>query len=257
MKYSTIVAAGLFLAVNTGFSQQHEIKLTSGTLKITEVDRVSIEGHSGSGIIIQVKGDAEQYQDERATGLREINARGLTDNTGLGLFQSTAGNVVKIEQLSPHSKERYIFKVPAGVAVSYEHSTHNGKKLMIKDVKGELEVSTHYNSVALSNCDGPMAINTVYGEIEADFTGVDLRQDIKLHSSYKHVDVTVPTSIKANFRLNTSYGKMFTDLELNMDRAGGGEMKEVNPHKITGQLNGGGIDFSITATYKNIYLRKG
>ena len=102
-----------------------------------------------------------------------------------------------------------------------------------------------------------MAINTVYGAIEADFTGVSLQKDVKLHSSYKHVDVTVPASIKADFRLNTSYGKMFTDLDLEMGTGDSGNLKEINPHKITGQLNGGGVDFSITATYKNIYLRKG
>ena len=155
MKYSTIVAAILLLAFNQGLAQQHQINLSSGTLKILEVDRVTIEGHNGSGIIIQVEGDGEKHQDERAAGLREINARGLTDNTGLGLFQSTTGSEVKIEQLSPSSKERYIFKVPPGVAVAYEHSTHNGKKLMIENVKGELEVSTHYNGVYLSNCDRP------------------------------------------------------------------------------------------------------
>ncbi len=255
MKYSSILISCFCIAF-FNLKAQHQINLSSGSLIIQEVDRVSIEGHTGSSVIVEIDGDREDTKDERAAGLREISARGLTDNTGIGLNKSTDGNTVRIEQLSPNSKTRYVFKVPSGVAVSYEHSTHNGKTLYIKDVKGELEVSTHYNKIKMANCTGPMAINSVYGSIEADFTKAALQKDVKLHSTYQHVDVTVPTGIKADFRLNTSYGKMYTDLNLDMSHRSD-DMKEINPRKITGSLNGGGVDFSITATYKNIYLRKG
>ena len=100
-----------------------------------------------------------------------------------------------------------------------------------------------------------MAINSVYGSIDANFSEVSIKDNISLYSVYDHVDVTVPKSIKADFRLNTSYGKMFTNLDLDVGSKDG-NMKNLSNRKITGSFNGGGIDFSITATYKNIYLRK-
>lgn len=235
-------------------AQEYTADMSSGKLILTEVDRVEIEGTSGSKVVISTQGKKEE-ESERSEGLREISAMGMTDNTGIGLSAERSGNELTIRQVGRSSDRHYVVKVPKGVAVSYEHSSWEGKTLRIRNLESEIEVSANYNSVELENVTGPMAINSVYGHIDATFERVNQENPIMLHSVYDHVDVTVPAGTKADFKLSTSYGKIFTDLDLEMNSGSGG-MRNISGNKVSGKLNGGGVDFSIKATYSNIYLRK-
>lgn len=235
--------------------KEHKVNMSSGQLIISEVNGVTIEGVSGSQIIIQSE-SRKPSEDERAKGLRQISALGLEDNTGMGLSVQKSGNEVKIHSVSKNNGKRYTIKVPSGVAVNYEHSTHMAKKLYIKNTSSEIEVSANYNSVVIENATGPLAINTVYGGIEADFDKISAN-DATLYSVYSFVDVSVPASAKASFQMGTSYGQMFTDLDLSFEgEEKEGEMRNLSSKKMLGKLNGGGTNFKLKATYGKIYLRK-
>lgn len=247
-------AAFTFLLSYSALAQEYTIDMSSGKLILNELDRIAIEGTTGSKVVISTESKNGE-RDGRAEGLREISAMGLTDNTGIGLSAEKSGNEATVRQVSSSSNRSYVIKVPKGVSVYYEHSSWEGKTLKISNLESEIEVSANYNSIELENVKGPMSINTVYGQIDASFNQIPSAGAISLHSVYGNVDVSVPSSAKANFKLSTSYGKIFTDLDLKMEKESNG-MRSLTNSKISGTLNGGGVDFSIKATYKNIYLRK-
>ncbi len=250
-----LLTVGLALLAGINLhAQEYTVDMSSGKLIITEVDRVEIEGVSGTQIVFSTEAK-DQEEDERSSGLKEISAMGLSDNTGIGLATEKSGNELTVRQIGRNSDRRYVIKVPKGVSVYYEHSSWEGKTLRIRNLESEIEVSANYNSVELENVTGPMAINTVYGHIDANFSRVNQENAIMLHSVYDHVDVTIPTNTKASFKLSSSYGKIFTDLDLDVEKGEGG-LRSISSSKINGKLNGGGVDFSIKATYSNIYLRK-
>lgn len=234
-------------------AQEHTIQMNSGTLMIQEVNRVNIVGHSGSNVVISTT-DRKSKPSEKSKGLREINAMGYKDNTGLGLAVTKDGDKVYLNQISRSGGSRYTIKVPKEVAINYEHSSWEGKTVNVEDFAGEIEVSANYNSVNLLNVSGPVAINTVYGGIEATFSKINPENSISLYSVYNNVDVSVPGNSKATFSIKTSYGKIFSDLDLKFD-TDKGKMRELTNMRLKGTLNGGGADFSVKATYKNIYLR--
>lgn len=253
-KITFLLGAALFLVCSLSLTaQEYSIDMNSGQLMIQEVNRVDIEGHSGSSIIISTEGYSKK-EDKRADGLREINAMGYNDNTGIGLSAEKDGSTVYLNQISRSGGKRYTIKVPKGVSVNYEHSSWEGKTINIRNVEGEVEVSANYNQVKLENVTGPIAINTVYGGIDAVFGTLSSENDILLHSVYDDVDVTVATSAKAVFTLNTSFGRIYTDLKLEFERDKG-KMRELTNKKIQGNLNGGGVNVKLKSTYKNIYLR--
>ena len=107
----------------------------------------------------------------------------------------------------------------------------------------------------IENCTGPMAISSVHGAIDAVFSEISQANSISLYSVHNHVDVSVPASAKADFKLNSAWGEMFTDLDLDYGDTDG-ELKKVSRKKVVGKFNGGGVDFNITSTHNNIYLRK-
>ena len=245
------IAIALILAVNSAQAQEFKLDKSSGSLIIHEVKKVTIIGHDENYVLIEREGKNSD-NDDRASGLKMINPEGLTDNTGVGLDYSEDGAEYTFRQVAKSKSPHFIFKVPKGIKVSYEYSDVYGSSLTVKDVSSEIEVSTNYNSVTLDNVTGPMAINTVYGGIEATFGEISQENSISLYSVYGSVDVTVPPGNAASFRLNTTYGEMYTDLDLKFEN----QSSSKSNRKIYGHFNGGGVDFSIQSTYSNIYLRK-
>ncbi len=251
--WKILIGLLFILGVSRAKAQNFTINMSSGKLILQGIDKVDIEGHNGSEVII-IANDRKEVKDKRAEGLREISAGGYIGNTGIGLFVKKDGEKAYVNQVSGADASRYTFKIPGDVAVYYEHSTHVGEKVNIKNLKGEIEVSANYNDVYIENAKGPMAVNTVYGEVVATFESIAAENTIVLHSVYHNIDLTIPKQTKAHFDLSTSYGRIYTDLDLEFDGTEDG-LKQISGKKISGILNGGGANFSIKATYKNIYLR--
>lgn len=235
--------------------KEHKISLSSGKLNLQEINGVTIEGTSGNEVIIQAE-TRKSPEDDRAAGLKEISALGLSDNTGLGLNVKKEGNVATVQPISKNNSKRYTIKVPPGVAVNYEHSSYMAKELNIRNTSSEIEVSSNYNKIKIENASSPLAINSVYGGIEATFDRLSPNNDITLYSVYSFVDVTVPANAKATFHLSTSFGQMFTDLDLSFESEKEEGMRNLSNKDMVGKFNGGGTNVKLTATYGKLYLRK-
>ena len=94
------------LGMTTLWAQkEHKIQMSSGLLSIEQVNEVSIEGHSGSEVIITTNHQRDEEEDERAKGLRIINGSGLTDNTGIGLSISKESDKVVVSSVSKNNLE--------------------------------------------------------------------------------------------------------------------------------------------------------
>ncbi len=256
----------LFLALSVS-AQNYKVKMsTGGKVIIHQVDKVDIVGYNGTEVVIQGE-STQREKDERGAGLRIINGSGNIDNTGLGLSAVKEGNELTIEQITKNSKGRFTIKIPQGVAVLYEHSSTQGDDLNIKDISGEIEVTTHFNDVKLENITGPMSINTIHGDIQAEFSNLNQSNPSTIRSSHGWIDVTLPPSTKANLKLRSSHGDMMTDFDINRSVKG---VKNVgnddddddcggcgnNNSTMTGTINGGGVLIDLYSSHANIYLRK-
>ncbi|MTB52763.1 hypothetical protein [Lewinella sp. W8] len=255
MKLQTILFSCLFL-FSLGLAAQSEYKVAASgkTIEFSELDDLTIVGVAGSEMIISRSMDDEgdKKEDPRAKGLKKISASGRQDNTGFGVSVRTEGNVVTVEQVGK-SNGAIVIQVPNSAAVKVKQSTYRGTDLKVSDFSGELNVSMHYHQVMLDNCTGPLAVNTIYGGIKAMLNKAPTKE-IRLHSTYSNVELQMPNSTKANLRLSTSYGSMYTDFDVQVK--GGSELGD-DEGNLTGLINGGGELISLRATYKNIYLRKG
>jgi hypothetical protein len=234
-------------------AQEYKVSKSTGRLEIREVNHVSIEGHDGNEIIFSSRSNNRE-RDARATGLRALSSLGLDDNTGLGLSVLDKGNVVEVQQLKKTDGPDIKIMVPKGVVVSYTHTSPYGNKIDIKNFEGEIQVSTVHNGVMLTNTSGLMSVKTVHGDIDASLATA-LKASVSLESVHGHVDLALPVDTKANLRLSTNWGEMLVDpdFKIELDRSG----NFVNySDKISGKLNGGGTEISLTSHHSNVYLRK-
>lgn len=251
-KYILVIVLGLF--INKGINaQEYKISKSSGTLEIREVNNVSIEGYNGNEIVFTSRDDRRD-DDDRAKGLRAISSMGLEDNTGIGLSVLDKGNVIEVRQLKKMEGPDVKIMVPKTVTVSFYHSSPHGDDIEIKNFEGKVDISTVHSGVTLTNATGPLMIKTVHGDIDATF-GPNLKAPITLESIHGHVDAALPTAVKASITLDTEFGEILVDPDFKIELRTKEGMQSYSDN-VKGQINGGGIEISLSATHNNVYLRK-
>ena len=234
-------------------NKEYKISMSSGKLIVKELDEVEFIGYSGNEVQI-TNLDLDQEASDRAEGLRLINGLGLEDNTGIGLSVTKEGNNTVINQIARNGGGEFKIKVPKGVIIVYEHSSVHGSDVMFRDIENEIEVTTNHNDVRLENVTGPMTVNTVHGDIEGVFKSVNQSNPISIVSSHGDIDLGIPASTKANLKINTGWGEIYSDLDIAIEKTD--DMKRYGANKVRGSINGGGVSFTVESAHGSIYLRK-
>jgi hypothetical protein len=244
--FGTLLLLVLFAGAK---AQEYKLSKSTGRLEI-HLGRVTVEGYSGNEIIFSSK-DRNDKDDERAKGLKEISGLGIEDNTGLGINVEEKGTTIIVRQLKKMNSPDIRIQVPKGVTVAYAFESQYGGDVVFRNLESEIEFSANYNSLEMINVTGPATVKTIYGHVEATFDQ-NVKGPLSIVSVYGYADVTLPAAIKANIRLSTSYGELFAspDFKIEIDRTGDDE------NRVTGKINGGGMNIDINSSYGKVYLRK-
>ncbi|MEG0931272.1 hypothetical protein, partial [Algoriella sp.] len=120
----------------------YKLAVNKGKLQIN-LGKATIEGYDGKEIVFSAK-KTKESTDERAKGLRAINAMGLTDNTGLGINVEEKNGVIDVKQLSRINPPNIKILVPRGVTIVYEHQSQFGSTVTFKNIENELEERLAY-----------------------------------------------------------------------------------------------------------------
>lgn len=238
--------------------KDYTVSLPNGKLILEDINDLIVEGYSGTEVKFSSQMSDQDISD-RAEGLRLINNYGMTDNTGLGISVEKSGDVVTATQMADNDDERRVtVSVPQGVDVYISHGSHEAETILVKNFSRELEITTNYHDVRFENVTGPMAIKTVYGDIEGSFSNLNQSGSISMYAVYSHVDVTIPESAQANLTLSTSYGDVYSNANIDIQQKKKPKDSCGNSYTggdIMGTINGGGVDFTLKSSYENVYLR--
>ena len=208
----TLLCTGLIVNAQ----KEYRLAKASGHLKLN-LSGAIVEGYDGKEIIFSSTNNTDVEVDERAKGLVAIASSGYSDNTGLGINVKESGQEIIVNNIFKSNSDVLTIKVPQGIKVSFtNNSSQSYETITIRNIKGEIEVSTLYNTIKLENNSGPMNINSINGPIEAIFnTGI--KGPISIISIYEYVDITLPVATKGNVELSTKYGKLYAAKEFNID----------------------------------------
>lgn len=235
-------------------AQEYKLAKSTGKLDIKEVNHLVIEGYNGNEIVFSSLNYAHE-RDKRAEGLRAVSSMGLEDNTGIGLSVVEKNGVIEVYQLKKMDGPKVKIMVPKGVSISITHTSPYGSGITFRNVESEIEVSTVHSGITLEGVTGPMTVNTVHGKIEADFNAT-MKAPISIVSVHGLVDVTLPATVKATMTMSTGYGEIFVDPALKLEIDNQGDWQRYGSNKISGKINGGGIEIRLGSSHGNIYLRK-
>jgi hypothetical protein len=150
---------------------------------------------------------------------------------------------------------------------SLQLSTVNDGDIRVEGVEGVLEIGSVNGTITLAHVGGSILAHTINGQLVATVVSVSQDKPMAFTSLNGHVDVTLPAATKANLKLRTDNGSIYTDFKLGpatgpppaAEGAGKGDAPiriEVNK-SLVGSLNGGGPEIELRTFNGNVYVRKG
>lgn len=260
---SLIIAAISF--GQSGSTEQLNVPLSSPgkpyTLKVQLVTgSIKVTGYDGKEIIINAtprKGDDEEAPTTNANGMKRIST-----SSGFEVTAKEADNTVTVHTGNPNKAVDLELKVPQDVKLKV--GTVNDGQISVENVKGELEVTNVNEKITLTNISGSVVANTVNGDIVVTFNKVDPNAPMAFSTLNGDVNVTLPADTKANLKLKTDNGEIFSDFDVAIDKTPGKTEKSSTPgmYKIKkedwvyGKINGGGAEMLMKNMQGDIYLKK-
>lgn len=199
------------------------------------------------------KYDDNQEKKDKMKGMKAVYSGGV-DNTGFGLSTEKDGETLRIRDLkSWMQRGKVTITLPKNMNI-----TLNCGNLGRADVDGfssEIEVNANVGSINFTDVTGPITAHTSTGDITVKFANVNQGSPISITSSTGDVDVSLPSSTKADLELNSTMGTIYTDFDLEVPRKDG--MKRIGAtRKIESKINNGGVNIALRSSTGDVYLRK-
>jgi DUF4097 and DUF4098 domain-containing protein YvlB len=195
--------------------------------------------------------------DPDATGLRRIPQTA-------GFRISEEGNRVKISSDSPNRS--ITFEIEAPLRTNLKLSTVNGGEILVENIDGDLDVGNTNGGITLNGVAGSVNAGTTNGSVRATLTRVTAQRDMAFTSLNGTVDVTLPPETRANLRMRSDHGDVYSDFDVQLapsapvvqeNRGGNGRYRISRNRSIVGAINGGGPEFELRTFNSNVYVRRG
>jgi putative adhesin len=233
-----------------------------GTLKVTLLEgSVSIKGTNRRDVLFvtnsQGARDAlrRRQQAEPPPGMRR-----LSQPAGFGVQERD--NEMSVSS----SFDRHVdLEIEVPMRTRLQMSAVNGGGITVDGVDSEIEINTVSGGITLTGVAGSVVAHAVNGRIAATIARAAPQAPMAFTSLNGDIDVTLPPSVKANLRVRSDQGDVFTDFDVQLtasadasrtQRNGRAVRIDVN-RSISGTINGGGPDFELRTFNGNIYVRKG
>lgn len=257
----------LFLVSNIATQAQENFKQSLSGIKHVKIDmdaKIKLVAGGSNEIVISETKDSEhdydhdsdednQEKKDKMKGMKAVYSGGV-DNTGFGLSVEKDGETLRIRDLKSWMQRGSVtITLPKTMNVILDCG--NLGQADVEGFSSEIEVNTNVGHINLTNVTGPITAHTSTGTIRVKFSSVNQSSPISITSSTGDVDVTLPTSTKANLELNSTMGTIYTDFDLEIPREDG--MKRIGAvRKIESKLNSGGVNISLRSSTGDVYLRK-
>jgi hypothetical protein len=225
-----------------------KLKLLQGSVVVKGTNRrdVSIQGGPGTEL-------SRTRAVEPPAGLRR-----LTQPAGFSVEESN--NEMSLSATRFNRNLDLQIEVP--VKTNLDLSLMNGSAITVEDVEGELEISNLNGAIVLKNVSGSVVAHSMNGSVTAVVTRVTAQAPMSFTSMNGTVDVTLPPAIKANLKLRSDQGDVFTDFDFQVTQGVQPEVRKGDRFRIDvnrsiyGTVNGGGPDVELRSFNGTVILRK-
>jgi DUF4097 and DUF4098 domain-containing protein YvlB len=225
---------------------------------------ITVRAYDGRDVLVQSgsrpNDGPRESEPERAHGMRRLD---LPGNMGLDVIEEE--NVVTIKTGSWAHPGDLTITVPR--KSSLQLKCLNDGNIDVDGVDGEIDADNLNGKVILKNVSGSVVAHSLNGEILVTMDRIDGSKPMSFSTLNGDIDVTLPPTVKANLRMKTDNGDIFSDFEVKLDsnapvassesgRQKDGKFRVRFDRTVRGTVNGGGPDYQFTSFNGQIYIRK-
>jgi hypothetical protein len=231
------------------------VDMVSGTINITAYD--------GKDIVIDVQSASDKDRRKHEDRNERDGMHRITGGENLEVTAKEKNNSVSVSSGNPMRNVVLNIKVPQN-ASSIKLSTVNSGNITVDGVSGDIETSNVNGSINMENISGSVVANTVNGSVKVSFKSVDPKAAMAFSSLNGSVTLTVPANLKANFKLKTDRGDIYTDFDMATDKstpkvtksAKDGMYRLTMDEWVYGKTNGGGPEIMMKTMNGSLYIKK-
>jgi hypothetical protein len=254
-------------AVAQASADQVTVPLTdpsrSGVIDVSLVHgSITVRGTNRKDVLVTARPDADTERRSRRSDPDAAGLRRIPQTAGFRITEES--NRVKVSADSPNRP--ITFEIEAPGRTNLKLSTVNGGEILVENIDGELTVSNTNGGITLNSVAGSVIAGTTNGNVRATLTRVTAQKEMAFTSLNGTVDVTLPPTTKANLRLRSNNGDVYSDFDLQLtpstpavqeNRSSNGRYRISRNRSIVGAINGGGPEFELRTFNSNVYVRKG
>jgi hypothetical protein len=241
---------------NPGKPGHVEINLLKGGATIT--------GYEGAEVDITAITKIEEESMEKKSR-QGTNGMYHIPVSSSGMEVEEADNRVEIDVQTMKNEIDLDIKVPVNTSLTV-HLVHDGD-IVIRNVRGEIEAENVHGSIIMSDVSGSVAASTTHGDVKVAMTGVNPDKPMSFNTFHGDVDVTLPAALKANVKIKTTHGDVYSDFQITKTEKSNlvtdeakkrkeGKYKVVIEHGFYGTIAGGGPEYTFTSYHGDILIRK-
>ena len=241
-----------------------------GTVRVGLLNgSIKVVGYEGKDVQLtaRVRSDGDEPEHDHDEDSQRAKSAGMRRlrNTSTGLVVEEEDNIMEISVEAMSRTVDVSLKVPR--RTSLELNTTNDGDIDVDGVEGEFEINNTNGAVTLTNVSGSVVAHALNEDLVVRFLKIDPKKSMSFSSMNGDVDVTLPAAVKADVRIKTDNGEIYTDFDIQMNQRSPRveETKENTKGKkyhvrvdssMTGSLNGGGPELRFESFNGNIYIRK-
>jgi len=262
-----ILGAALGTLIPMGWAQDTGDKITvpfrdASKPRMVNVDvfngSITVRAYNGNDAIVEATGRAARRRSSNIPeGMHQIGAGG----SGLDITEDN--NVINI-RAGVMGSSNVTIQVPAQTSLKLR--TLNGGKILVEGISGEIDAQNMNGEVTINNVSGSVLANSMNGRVTVSLDKVTPNKTMSFSSMNGTIDVTLPADTKANMKMKTDNGEVYSDFDINLtgqgslkvddQRSRGGRYHVRQDKTMLGTINGGGPEMSFVTYNGNILIHK-
>lgn len=219
---------------------------------------ITVKTYAGKEVIVE-SGDGRSRDRNRDRGVPDGMHR--IDVPERGLVVEEQDNTITIQDHTPGGTHITITVPPD---TSLKLSSHNGS-IYAEGVHGEIDAECQNGGIKLVNVSGTVLADSHNGAINVVMDHVDTGKPSAFSSVNGTIDVTLPADLKANLKMRSSQGSIFSDFDMNVtsgrattqkNNTSDGKFRVDFDRTVLATINGGGTEMTFTTVNGSILVRK-
>ena len=220
---------------------------------------ITVHAYSGNEAIVESTGRTSRrsHSESAPPGMHQIGpGRG-------GLDITEENNVVNIRAGVMGSSD---VSVQVPTQTNLKLRSLNGGKIVVEGVSGEIDAQNMNGSVTVTNVSGSVLANSMNGKVTVSLDKVTPNKTMSFSSMNGTIDVTLPADIKANLKMKSDNGDIWSDFDIKLSssappqvddqRSSGGKYRWRVDRTMLGTINGGGPEMSFVTYNGNVIIHK-